>query len=305
MIVQPQIAIIKWNCKTRKHYLSKGYQYTKLGDDIKVNVMDLTIGSCSLIDVECDFCKIIFKNGFKYAINAEYHSCSKCRYNKVRQTNLKNLGVEYVFQSENFKIKSKETNLEKFGTENASQSEEIRNKMKKTCLKNYGVDNPYQINREDKIKKIKQTMYANNSAPCSTQQRYISNLLDGKLNYPIDTCSLDIAFLEEKIYIEYDGSGHDLSIKFGFINEQQFKIKEYKRQYSLKNMGWSLIRIVSKKDYLPSDEIIFNLIEECKDYLFNENHSWIIIDIDKSEIRSSKLNKTIELGELRKIKKRD
>ena len=104
-------------------------------------------------------------------------------------------------------------------------------------------------------------------------------------------------------YIEYDGKGHNLSVISGEILQEDFDIKEIKRKRILQSQGWELIRIVSNYDWLPSDEVIFNLIQECKDYLFNENHSWIEIHIDTNKIKSSKLNRVIELGELRKIKK--
>ena len=36
---------VKWNPKTRKHYESLGYEYTKIGDEFEVKVDDLTKGS--------------------------------------------------------------------------------------------------------------------------------------------------------------------------------------------------------------------------------------------------------------------
>jgi hypothetical protein len=37
---------------------------------------------------------------------------------------------------------------------------------------------------------------------------------------------------KDKIYLEYDGSGHSLSIKFGRTSEQEFYEKENKRKHS-------------------------------------------------------------------------
>lgn len=48
--------LIKWNAKTKKHYVSLGYEFTKMGDSFEVNVNDLTLGSNVLVDVKCDYC---------------------------------------------------------------------------------------------------------------------------------------------------------------------------------------------------------------------------------------------------------
>jgi hypothetical protein len=51
-----ETVILKWNSKIVKHYINKGYKYTKLGDKFKVKVNDLTNGSNVLVEVKCD-CK--------------------------------------------------------------------------------------------------------------------------------------------------------------------------------------------------------------------------------------------------------
>jgi hypothetical protein len=55
---------------------------------------------------------------------------------------------------------------------------------------------------------------------------------------------------------------------------------------------------------LPSDNVIFNLVELAKSY-FNTGHSWIKYDIDNSKIITSQFEKYFDFGELRKIKKDD
>jgi hypothetical protein len=62
----------------------------------------------------------------------------------MKQTNLKNFGVEYVGQSEIIKEKMKKTNLKNFGVENPFQNKIIKEKIKQTNLKNFGVENPMQ-----------------------------------------------------------------------------------------------------------------------------------------------------------------
>lgn len=46
--------IQKWNSKTKQHYESKGYIYTKMNDEFEVKIEDLTQGSHVLVQVKCD-----------------------------------------------------------------------------------------------------------------------------------------------------------------------------------------------------------------------------------------------------------
>ena len=134
------------------------------------------------------------------------------------------------------------------------------------------------------------------------QQIYLCNLLKGKLNYPVSRCSVDIGFPNENIYIEYDGGGHDLSVKFNILTEKDFDIKELKRYFLLKSKGWKKIRIISIEDYLPQDEVILQMVQFAKEYL-NEGHSWITFDINNNIIECSQFKIKCNFGKLRKIKK--
>ena len=233
---------------------------------------------------------------------------------KIKQTNLEKYGVEHVMKLNKFKEKVKDTclknngfkngflspkikqtNLEKYGVENPMQNEEIKNKVKQTNLERYGVENVMKLDKikEKVIIKTRQTMYENGTAPCTKPQKHIYELLNNiqecKLNYPVDTLSLDIAYPEEMIYIEYDGGGHDKQVKCGWKTEKEFKKYERRRQYYLKSKGWKLIRIMCDNDKIPSDEKIIKLIQECKNYLLNNNNTWIKIDLNQNIIISKNL----------------
>ena len=220
---------------------------------------------------------------------------------KMIKTNLKKYGVKYTWQNEKVKDRIKETNLEKYGVEYNLQNKNIRKKIEETNFRKYGVKYPMQNKRiknkmifnnlkkygvkytlQDKIvrEKINKSLYMNGTAPCSKQQKHLHDLLDGELNYPIGRCLLDIAFPNEMIYIEYDGSGHDLQVKLGNITIEKFKQNEINRQYFLKNKGWKIIRIISRKDKLLTDNEFLELINNAKNYLTNSDHTWVEIDID-------------------------
>lgn len=223
---------------------------------------------------------------------------------KIKQTNLRKYGVEYVSQSVEIKEKIKQTNLKRYNVKCILSSKEIREKIKQTNLKKYGVENPWQ---SEIIKmKIRESLFNNGTAPCSKQQKYLHKLLGGELNYPIDDCSLDIAFPEQMIYIEYDGSGHNTR----YSNNENYDYnknlqKDINREYFLKNKGWKIIRIISKNDKLPSDDIMLKLIDNAKNYLLKSNHTWVKINIDNSTYECSQENININLGKLKFIKKDD
>jgi len=46
--------MVKWNGGTKKHYIGKGYIFTKMNDEFEVKVEDLTKGSHALVNVKCD-----------------------------------------------------------------------------------------------------------------------------------------------------------------------------------------------------------------------------------------------------------
>ena len=306
----------------------------KRGTTIKVKIEDLPPNSDVKIPVLCDYCLEEGKETICWKQIKEYNktknqpiqkdSCKKHSVQKQIESNLEkygtkstamlsevrekfknsmieNHGVMYSGQSSELLQKTKNTIEKVYGVDHYSKTNEFKEKFKDTCQEKYGVD--HHMHLEEFQSKIKETMYRNGTTPRSNQQVYLNNLLNGKLNYPVSYCSLDIAFLEEMIYIEYNGGGHDLKVKLGNMTEKEFKTKEMKREYYLKSVGWSKITIISLKDYLPQDDKIINMIEYAKEYL-NTGHSWIIFDVDNKLVESSQFNYTYDFGELRKVKKK-
>jgi len=242
---------------------------------------------------------------------------------KIKQTNMERYGVESYTQTEEYNIKTKETNLNKYGKEYYMQTEEYKERYKNTCQEKYGCDTALQNAQiKQKIKetnlerygveyisqvpevrdKVRQTLFKNGTAQCSQQQKYIYNLIGGELNYSYNNLSLDIAFPDENIYCECDFGGHWLNIKFGSITKEDFVKKERNRWYALYRKGWREIRIISRKDKLPSDEVVFLMVEFAKEYL-NIGHSWIYFDIDDKTIECSQYKIKCDFGELRRIRK--
>lgn len=59
---------------------------------------------------------------------------------KIKATNLENLGVEWPTQSKTVREKWKLSSLEKYGTEYPTQSDEIKEKVRQTSRRKYGKD---------------------------------------------------------------------------------------------------------------------------------------------------------------------
>ena len=124
-------------------------------------------------------CKICGKPTKYFGFNqySKYcsHSCATSddkTQNKMKNTCLKNYGVEYSLQSEEVREKIKQTCLERYGVNNPSQVEEIHNKKIESIRKKYGVDYSFQA---DKVKEIiKETIISkygvNNPSQCQKLQ---------------------------------------------------------------------------------------------------------------------------------------
>ena len=223
----------------------------------------------------------------------------------IYQTNLERYGVKHPLQNDAIKQKAQQTNYERFGNIYASATDIIKERIKKSCQEKWGV-NSYLATDECR-QKIVNTVYAYGSSATSTQQKYICNLYNGILNYPCDRYNLDIVV--DYFDIEIDFSGHDLQVKRGNITEKEFQRLQIIRDRCVKRNGYKIIRIISRKDYLPSDEILLSMLQYARDFFTqNPDRSWISFDIDNSCIynahyKESSSGLPYDYGKLRKIKK--
>lgn len=252
---------------------------------------------------------------------AEHYTQTEEYLEKTRNTSLEKYGVEHGSQAPEVVERRKKTIKEKYGVDNVSQSEEIKAKKTETCMKNYGVPIPAQSEevmqktretnlerygteytlQNEKVKaKGRKTLYENGSVKTSKQQIYLHCLYGGEINYNHHTSSLDIAFPNEKLYIEYNGGGHLLRVKFGHFTAEEFKDFEKNRWYALYRKGWKDIRINSLKDRLPYDDVLMRMFNDGRDIL-NSGRSWVEFNIDDGTIKTSQETKKYNFGELRYI----
>ena len=227
---------------------------------------------------------------------------------KAFETFYEKTGYEYPSQSPEVRDKMTKSYIDHYNVDNPQLSFDVREKTKKTCLERYGYDTP--LKSEEVKEKIAKTSYRNGSVPTSRQQFYLFSLYKSaynfaKLNYPISHFNADICFPEEKLDIELDCGGHNLSVKTGQLTQEQFNQKELIRDKVIKNKGYKIIRIKSKTSKLPCDQILLQMLSDAKQYFYNyPNHSWIEFNIDESIVRNAEFKNGIfyNYGELRRIK---
>ena len=145
---------------------------------------------------------------------------------------------------------------------NVSQVKEIRDKIESTCEERYGSKS--YLSSDDFKNKTRDTWsFDGHDGPCSRQQKYIANLVNGKINEAITGYWTDIYIEKENVIIEYDGSGHRVNLKYNEISEKDFNNKQRKRYFYLKSKGYKLFRIINEnnKDKLPSDDILLHMKE--------------------------------------------
>ena len=270
----------------------------------------------------CSYKKRDQTNLKKYG-SISYLGTKECR-EKTKEVMLEKHGVEYYTQTQEYKEKHHNTCVERYGESynqlfrekamntlyentgyaHAMQNPVIKNIVKKTNFKRYGV--VCTLQSSEVREKVVRAFYENSSVATSKQQRYICDLYNGILNFPVKFYNVDICLPDCKLTIEYDGSGHLKSIFTGQLTQEEFNQKEIVRNSVIKKEGYKQMRIISSRDLLPSNQILLQMLEEAKQYFADyPNHSWIIYDIDNSTIRNAEHKDGVpyNFGELHKINK--
>lgn len=303
MLITKEVEV-KWNANNKKHFIKKGYEFTKINDVFICKVEDLSTYSRQLVNYTCDYCGKNMEAKYNAYYKGHYNNviqndcCYGCKPLKTKECNLVKYGVTCTFQLDEVKETSRQTCIERYGYDNVGKVPEFIEKMKQTCLEKYGYTN-FNQNKELKAKLIQ----GNGFISTSKQQQYLHNLLGGELNYNDSTTSsfvLDIAFPDKKIYIEYDGGFHNGKVQLGLMSEKDFNKRELDRYHLLKRNGWRMIKIDSPRDLLPSDEVLINEINNAFEWMKinKKGHYHYFINIGK-------LVNDDKYGKLRRIKKED
>ena len=132
-------SLVKWNYNMLNDFCSK--------NNIVLNAdySNTYINRNAILSGKCltTYCKNSFEKPFRQLIKIGCYCeiCSKENGKiKIRETNLKNYGVECCLQSQEIIDKCKNTTLKKYGVEHNSQSQEIKEQKKNKSLEKYGVE---------------------------------------------------------------------------------------------------------------------------------------------------------------------
>ena len=272
----------------------------KIKDIININIYTLKqiapMNKTIKLKCQCDNCKKEFNiEPRSYSLNEAKNNYIFCYRCKGKNTMINRYGAAYSGQVSEFMQKSVNTKIKRRLIDSNYQKN-INIKTLKTVQKKYGKQYT-STNQVPKIKaKVRKTMFKNGTVPTSKQQEYFYKILGGELNYPFSHLSLDIALINEKIDIEYNGSGHDLKIKLKKCTREEFDKKEIKRNNFIRLQGWKQIFIISPKDKinLYTDEEYLKLIQLSKDYLLNTSHHWVNIYIEEDKFETSVYTKSIK-----------
>jgi hypothetical protein len=126
------------------------YDTNMLTDFCNINKIMLTndysnkfVNRDTIIEGNClnENCENNFRKHFRQLlkIGGYCEDCSKINgKHKIKETNLKKIGVDNPMKNAEIREKQKQTIIEKYGVEHNSQSEEIKIKKENTCINNYG-----------------------------------------------------------------------------------------------------------------------------------------------------------------------
>lgn len=271
MLKKNQVLKLKVNRTSLDHYVEKGYE-VKVNQTIMVAAEDLSHGSDKKVQVICDYCSQEFEKQFKRFIAQREHvqkdACKKCFSLKQKEVVQAKYNVDSTLQLEENQIKSKATLYANYGVDNpmknteikermfdtieerygkrfAQQNKKIRAKTILTLQKNYGVDH-ISKSPEGKKRYISSLKHVN-GVRVSKGQIVLAEALQGDLNVMISGYYADIIF-NNKVIIEYDGSGHKLSVIMGKQTLEAFEQKETLREQAFESKGWTVIRVENLKD---------------------------------------------------------
>ena len=260
MNIENQKITIRINNFNEQHFRNIGYLEPK-NTYVEIYVKDLPKGSGIKINVTCSYCGKEFKKSYRRYLETKSDiCCEQCKQKKMEVTSFKKYGSKCSLRDPLVQEKSKSKNMKNLGVQYPFQNKTILDKCCKTSIKKHGVN----------YKKTK----------ISIQQKYLHKLYGGILNYPEFPYFLDIFFDRAKIYLEYDGSGHELSVKLGSISQKKFSDNELKRSNFLKNKGYKEFRIISSTDIFSSDEELLKIKDRAFYILLNKNYSKYIYNLD-------------------------
>jgi len=283
ILVENQIIKLRVNATSLQHYLDLDYS-VKVNEIIEVKAEDLNSGCKKDVNIICDYCNKKFtKKYYKYlkqrkiikkdacfdcfpikqkeVVQAKYNVDSTMQIKEIKNKSLNTIrekyGVDNVMQYKNIHNKFVNSMIEKHGVEYAQQSYKIREKTKNNNIVKFGVSCP--MYNSDLKNKIKSGFLFVNGIRVSKNQFKIAEFLNGALNTNIGGKYADMVLLDNNIIVEYDGSGHDLSVKLGKVSKEIFEEKDKNRIHLFNQLGYKCLIVQNTKEKIIDDNILQNI----------------------------------------------
>lgn len=93
-MIPKQKVKVRWHPSNKKYYISKNYQFTKLGDTFEVDIKDLKEGSHEIVKCICDYCGTLhykeYRTIFRYRKNINKDCCdnTECKSKKSKEIDI-------------------------------------------------------------------------------------------------------------------------------------------------------------------------------------------------------------------------
>lgn len=120
-----QIISVKWSSNNKKHYISKGYHYTYIGDEFFVPAKDMPLRSRMNVICICDYCGRQYQTRYaNYNIGKDRgkQACKQCKQLKIRDTLLRKYNSTSLWGNKELRAKAKESMISKYGKPYAMQT---------------------------------------------------------------------------------------------------------------------------------------------------------------------------------------
>lgn len=189
---------------------------------------------------------------------------------KIIQISLERYGTEWPFQSKGIQEKAKESLVKKYGRPTCLLDPEVKKKIDKTVKERYG-----------SWENLKGNMFGEDGIPSSKQQRELQKYYNCELNTQIGCYYADLYFPESKTIIEYDGSGHNIDVKYHRLTQEEFEIKEDNRENYLLELGYKLGRISNPNDIKIGEDFALQIKQIIFDNLKDKNY--FVYKVEKQE----------------------
>ena len=280
--------ITKLSNNTKKWYTSKGYIFTKQGDEIIVKVEDLHSGSSVKVECECDWCKKKSKiqySDYKRSVknsSTQNYLCTGCR---IRETKIISKDILYYTHPHIAKMLKDKNDafFWSFGTSNKIcficdvcgteyfsrpyDVEHSKTKGCKNCSDGISYNNKFMYNLLFSLNVDFKSEYYNKNW-CTVNY----NNKKRKVRY-------DFLIEDKKIIIEMDGAWHKRDNTMSGQTKEESIIIDNLKDTLANSHGYKVIRIdCDENENTIFDKIKKQVLEKMSSYFDFSNVNWVDID---------------------------